>query len=46
MAGRYEDSFVRVDTQWRFQERRMLVDFVGHCAEHLLYDYEQPASGA
>ena len=46
MAGRYRDRFIRVTGEWRFQERCMLVDFVGNCSEHLLYDYEQPASGA
>lgn len=37
ISGRYKDSFRKVDTQWRFASREMLVDLIGDCSAHLLY---------
>jgi hypothetical protein len=38
VAGRYADTFVRVDGRWRFEVRRMHVDLVGDTSRHLLID--------
>lgn len=34
-SGRYRDRFERCDGQWRFAERRVLVDLVGDVSRHL-----------
>ena len=36
LAGRYHDRFARTDGQWRFTERRYLIDLVGDLSHHLL----------
>ncbi len=41
IAGRYHDTFVRVDGEWRFAERRMRPELFGDLSRHLLFD---PAS--
>lgn len=38
ICGRYKDRFRRIDTQWQFASREMLVDLIGNCSAHLLYD--------
>jgi len=38
ICGRYKDRFRRVDTQWQFASREMIVDLIGDCSAHLLYD--------
>ena len=38
IAGRYHDTFHRVDGRWWFDTRIMLVDLVGDLSHHLLYD--------
>jgi 3-phenylpropionate/cinnamic acid dioxygenase small subunit len=40
ISGRYKDLFhkVKVENQWRFSSREMLVDLIGDCSAHLLYD--------
>ncbi len=38
ISGRYRDRFQKVDGQWRFASREMIVDLVGDCSAHLLYD--------
>jgi 3-phenylpropionate/cinnamic acid dioxygenase small subunit len=38
VGGRYEDRFERVDREWRFAERVMLVDQIGNVEEHLSFD--------
>jgi 3-phenylpropionate/cinnamic acid dioxygenase small subunit len=35
VSGRYRDRFERCDGQWRFAERRVLVDLVGDVSRHL-----------
>ena len=35
VSGRYRDRFERSDGQWRFAERRVLVDLVGDVSRHL-----------
>ena len=35
-AGRYSDTFVRVDDAWRFAIRRMHLDLAGDLRRHLL----------
>src|ERR1700728_1707007 len=37
VSGRYRDRFARCDGQWRFAERRVLVDLVGDVSRHLRY---------
>jgi hypothetical protein len=37
-AGRYHDSFQRVDGQWRFATRHFITDLVGDMSQHLLFD--------
>ncbi|WP_086838274.1 nuclear transport factor 2 family protein [Amycolatopsis kentuckyensis] len=34
-AGRYEDSFTREESGWRFTERRVTVDLLGDVSHHL-----------
>jgi ketosteroid isomerase-like protein len=38
IAGRYRDTFARVDGAWRFRRRHMLVDLVGDLSRHMLGD--------
>lgn len=37
IAGRYHDTFHRVDGEWCFDVRIMLVDLVGELSQHLKY---------
>lgn len=36
ITGRYEDKFERVDSAWRFKQRRMLPQYFGDLSQHLL----------
>jgi hypothetical protein len=38
IAGRYHDSFERVDGTWRFTHRHMFSDHLGDLSEHMLGD--------
>jgi ketosteroid isomerase-like protein len=38
ISGRYKDYFRKVEGQWRFASREMIVDLIGNCSAHLLYD--------
>ncbi len=38
ITGRYRDAFARHDGEWRFAERRFLVDLVGDLSNHLTFD--------
>lgn len=38
ISGRYVDSFRKVGSRWEFAQREMLVDLIGDCSAHLLYD--------
>jgi len=38
IAGRYHDSFHRIDGRWWFDTRIMQVDLVGDLSRHLLYE--------
>jgi len=38
VGGRYEDRFERVDGEWRFADRVVLVDQIGEMSEHLSFD--------
>lgn len=38
IAGRYNDTFQRIDGHWWFDTRIMLVDLVGDLSRHLLYE--------
>jgi len=38
ICGRYKDRFRRVDAQWQFASREMIVELIGDCSAHLLYD--------
>jgi 3-phenylpropionate/cinnamic acid dioxygenase small subunit len=37
IAGRYHDTFQRIDGRWWFDTRIILVDLVGDLSRHLLY---------
>jgi len=36
ISGTYKDHFRKVDDQWCFASREMIVDLIGNCAAHLL----------
>lgn len=36
IAGRYEDTFERVDGRWRYTGKKFFVDLVGDLSQHLL----------
>ena len=38
ISGRYRDRFRKVDEKWQFASREMLIDLIGNCSEHLLYE--------
>ena len=38
VGGRYEDRFERVDGEWRFADRVVIVDQIGDMKEHLSFD--------
>lgn len=38
VGGRYEDRFVRVDGEWHFADRVVIVDQIGDMSEHLSFD--------
>lgn len=38
IAGRYHDTFHRVDGSWRFDTRTLLVDLKGDLSQHLLFE--------
>ena len=38
ISGRYQDEFRKVGAVWEFARREMLVDLLGDCSAHLLYD--------
>jgi ketosteroid isomerase-like protein len=38
IAGRYHDTFKRIDDAWWFDTRTMFVDLVGDLSHHLLYE--------
>jgi 3-phenylpropionate/cinnamic acid dioxygenase small subunit len=38
VGGRYEDRFERVDGEWRFAQRNVIVDQIGDMSEHLSFD--------
>ena len=38
IAGRYHDTFHRVDGEWCFESREMFVDLTGDLSHHLLFD--------
>jgi 3-phenylpropionate/cinnamic acid dioxygenase small subunit len=38
VGGRYEDRFERVEGEWRFADRLVLVDQIGDMSEHLSFD--------
>ncbi len=38
VAGRYEDRFERVDGQWRFASRHIVVELFGDLGQHLRFE--------
>ena len=40
IAGRYHDTFQRIDGRWWFDTRIILVDLVGDLSRHLLYELD------
>ena len=41
VAGRYNDTFVRIDGTWCFEHRRVFVDQIGDMREHLTIDLQR-----
>jgi hypothetical protein len=41
IAGRYRDTFKRIDGRWWFDTRLMIVDLVGDLSRHLLFKLER-----
>jgi 3-phenylpropionate/cinnamic acid dioxygenase small subunit len=37
ISGRYRDRFLKVNEQWQFASREMIIDLIGDCSAHLLY---------
>lgn len=44
ISGRYRDLFRKVEGRWQFARREMIVDLIGNCSAHLLYDSSGLAS--
>ena len=42
IAGRYHDTFRRIDDDWRLVERRYFADLVGDLSEHLTIELHRP----
>ena len=42
IAGRYHDTFRRIDGDWRLMERRYFADLIGDLSEHLTIELRQP----
>jgi hypothetical protein len=38
ISGRYQDQFRKVEGEWQFASREMIVDLIGNCSAHLLYE--------
>lgn len=38
ISGKYRDRFRKTGSGWEFAEREMIVDLIGDCSAHLLYD--------
>ena len=38
VAGRYHDTFARIDGRWWFEHRRISVDQIGNMSDHLSFD--------
>jgi 3-phenylpropionate/cinnamic acid dioxygenase small subunit len=38
ISGNYRDQFRKVDGEWQFARREMVVELIGDCSEHLLYE--------
>jgi hypothetical protein len=38
ISGRYRDRFRKVGAEWEFASREMIVDLIGDCSAHLLYE--------
>jgi hypothetical protein len=38
IAGRYHDTFQRIDGEWWFDTRVMFVDLMGDLSQHMLYE--------
>ena len=38
ICGKYRDQFRQHNSAWEFSEREMIVDLIGDCSAHLLYD--------
>ena len=38
ISGRYKDHFRKIESQWQFSSREMIVDLIGDLSAHLLYD--------
>ncbi len=42
IAGRYHDTFRRIDGDWRLMERRYFADLIGDLSEHPTIELRQP----
>ncbi len=41
VSGRYRDRFARVDAEWRFAQRHIIVDHIGDVSQHLNFDLKK-----
>ncbi len=39
ITGRYQDTFVRVEGEWRYATRHVITDYVGDLSQHLLQSF-------
>jgi SnoaL-like domain len=38
ISGRYKDHFLKKGNNWQFSSREMIIDLIGDCSAHLLYE--------
>ena len=44
LSGRYHDTFVRADGEWRFERRRMTNEYLGDLSQHLTQPFSSEVS--
>lgn len=44
LSGRYHDTFVRADGEWRFERRRMTNEYLGDLSQHLTQPFSSGVS--
>ena len=46
LSGRYHDRFIRVEGQWRFEQRHMINEYTGDLSQHMLQPFKGGAVSA